>query len=224
MSLHIETTIQGSLEELWHKSQEPALHQQWDLRFSNIRYLPKERPDAPQRFSYQSRLGLGLPIRGIGENQTTREDKRGKRTTPLKFWSDAPISLIREGTGYWQYEATPEGIHFITRYDYHTRFGWLGDKVDHYFFRPLMAWATAWSFDRLRLWIERGQSPQRSSAYALGMAVLWGILLGAWLLWAMTPVLPTLVGLLVLTLLVLMAHFYAEPYLPSAGRCSWRWS
>jgi hypothetical protein len=26
-------------------------------------------------------------------------------------------------------------------------------------FAPLLAWATAWSFDRLRLWLERGASP-----------------------------------------------------------------
>ena len=29
-----------------------------------------------------------------------------------------------------------------------------------------MGWATAWSFDRLRLWIERDQSPEASLAFA----------------------------------------------------------
>jgi hypothetical protein len=224
MSLHIETTIQGSLDDLWHKTQDPTLHQQWDLRFSDITYLPKERPDAPQRFLYQTRIGLGMGIQGMGESRATRTDARGKRTSSLKFWSDAPISLIRDGAGYWQYEPTSQGIHFLTRYDYHTRFGWLGDKVDHFFFRPLMAWATAWSFDRLRLWVERGQSPQRSTVYTLGIIFLWVMLLGAWAVWALTPTLTTLVPLLGASLLMFMLHSYADPYLPSASRCTWRWS
>ncbi|WJH35478.1 DoxX-like family protein [Paenibacillus sp. CC-CFT747] len=31
--------------------------------------------------------------------------------------------------------------------------------MDRLLFRPLMGWATAWSFDCLRLWIERGIAP-----------------------------------------------------------------
>lgn len=223
MSLYIETTIRGSFDDLWQKTQNPALHQQWDLRFSDIHYLPKANPDAPQRFQYETRIGLGMAIRGMGENRATRTDARGKRTSSLKFWSDEPISLIRGGAGYWQYEPADEGIHFMTRYDYQTRFGWLGKKIDRLFFRPLMAWATAWSFDRLRLWVERGQSPQRSTLYMVGMTLLWVALLAGWLVWATLPTLPALVGLLLVSLMVLMLHFYVEPYLPSANRCVWKW-
>ncbi len=32
-------------------------------------------------------------------------------------------------------------------------FGMLGRVVDAVLFRPLLGWATAWSFDRLRLWV-----------------------------------------------------------------------
>lgn len=224
MSLYIETIIRGSLDDLWQKTQDPTLHQQWDLRFSDIHYLPKEDPTAPQRFLYQTRLGLGMAIKGMGESRATRQDTTGKRTSSLKFWSDAPISLIRDGAGYWQYEPTPEGVHFLTRYDYHTRFGWLGNQLDHYFFRPLMAWATAWSFDRLRLWVEKGQSPQRSTLYLLGITFLWGILLGVWAVWAQSPDLATIVPLLGASLLMFMLHTFADPYLPSANRCTWRWS
>ncbi|NRF95415.1 hypothetical protein HQN89_31580 [Paenibacillus frigoriresistens] len=40
---------------------------------------------------------------------------------------------------------TEEGIHFITRYDYQTRFGKAGEWFDQLMFRPMMGWATAWS-------------------------------------------------------------------------------
>src|SRR5262249_16956542 len=43
--------------------------------------------------------------------------------------------------------------------DYRTRFGRAGALFDRIAFRPLLAWATAWSFDRLRLWLERDVSP-----------------------------------------------------------------
>jgi hypothetical protein len=52
--------------------------------------------------------------------------------------------------------------------------------VDRLVFRPLMGWATAWSFDRLRLWCERGISPARSLWHAfaeLGVRLLAVLLL-----------------------------------------------
>lgn len=36
-------------------------------------------------------------------------------------------------------------------------------------FHPLIGWATAWSFDRLRLWIERGIPPEVSRDRALSV-------------------------------------------------------
>jgi hypothetical protein len=72
------------------------------------------------------------------------------------------------------------GIRFITGYDYQTRFGWAGRILDRLVFRPLMGWATAWSFDRLRLWLEKGIDPavslQRSVMHALcrsAVALVW---------------------------------------------------
>lgn len=88
--------------------------------------------------------------------------------------------MIREGAGYWNYIATGDGIRFITGYDYRTRFSWAGQLVDQLVFRPLIGWATAWSFDRLRLWIEKGIDPavsmQRSLIHALSrftVSVVW---------------------------------------------------
>jgi hypothetical protein len=64
---------------------------------------------------------------------------------------------------------------FRTRYDYHTRYGILGKAAD-YLFRPLIGWATAWSFDALRLWAERQVTPESSvlrlSVYSLARATL----------------------------------------------------
>jgi hypothetical protein len=80
----------------------------------------------------------------------------------LKFWSDDPKSLIKVGSGYWKYIPAGSDVRFCTWYDYETRFGALGRALDRCLFRPLLGWATAWSFDRLRLWIERGISPEES--------------------------------------------------------------
>jgi len=39
--IYVEIEIDGSIEDVWEKSQNPALHEQWNIRFSSITYLPK---------------------------------------------------------------------------------------------------------------------------------------------------------------------------------------
>jgi hypothetical protein len=173
--IYVETLIRGSIAELWEKTQQPHLHQRWDLRFSTIDYLPRTSEAEPQRFLYTTRLGLGLSIAGGGESTGTR-DVSGERTSALKFWSDDPKSLIRTGSGYWRYVPGDEGIRFFTWYDYETRFGRLGELIDRWLFRPAIGWATAWSFDRLRLWIEKRLSPETARNRALLHA---GIMVGS---------------------------------------------
>ncbi|MBI4492268.1 MAG: DoxX-like family protein [Chloroflexi bacterium] len=178
--IYVETLIRASLDDLWRFTQQPELHQRWDLRFTSITYLPRADETQPQRFLYETRVGFGVRIRGEGESVGTREDVGGMRTSALKFWSDDPRSLIRVGSGYWQYVPTAEGIRFLTRYDYETRFGLPGRVFDRLVFRPLLGWATAWSFDRLRLWLEEGIDPgvsfERSLVHAvarLSLAAIW---------------------------------------------------
>lgn len=178
MSIYVEIRIRGALDDLWRITQTPEMHQRWDLRFSDIEYLPRPDDAAPQRFLYATRIGLGLAIRGEGETVGSR-DAQGRRTSALKFWSDDPKSLIREGAGYWQYLPTQDGIRFLTSYDYRVRFGVLGRVFDALLFRPLLGWATSWSFDRLRLWIEKGIDPavslHRSLLHALARAAVAGV-------------------------------------------------
>jgi hypothetical protein len=166
MSIYVEILIGGDMESLWRKTQEPQLHQRWDLRFSEIKYLPRE-PGAAQKFLYSTRIGAGVRINGQGESTGEHDDASGQRTSALKFWSQDPKSLIEFGSGYWKYVPTPSGIRFFTAYDYRTRFGAAGRVFDKLLFRPLIGWATAWSFDRLRLWIEQDISPEVSRDRAL---------------------------------------------------------
>jgi hypothetical protein len=98
--LYIETQIACPLEVLWEHTQNPALHQQWDLRFSSITYLPKLKPEDPQHFLYSTNIGFGLTVKGTGESVATKATKAGKSTSVLKFWSDSGLSLIRSGSGY----------------------------------------------------------------------------------------------------------------------------
>lgn len=122
MSLYVEILMKADMETLWKYTQTPEMHARWDLRFSTIDYLPRPAPNRPQQFLYSTRIGFGMAISGKGETAGSREGSQGSRTSALKFWSDDVRSLIREGAGYWQYVPTPEGIRFLTEYNYQTRF------------------------------------------------------------------------------------------------------
>src|SRR3954467_11112271 len=102
MGIYVEIPIRASMEELWEKTQNPQLHQRWDLRFTQIEYLPR-KGDEPQRFLYMTRIGLGLNIDGQGESIGEREGQAGARTSSLKCWSEDAKSLIKTGSGYFKY-------------------------------------------------------------------------------------------------------------------------
>jgi hypothetical protein len=166
MSIYVEILIRAPMDALWAQTETPALHERWDLRFSQIDYLPKARGAEPQRFRYTTRIGFGFEVGGEGETAGQR-DLDGSRSSALRFGSGEPFSIIREGSGYWKYIPTPEGIRFLTWYDYRTRFGSVGTLFDRLIFRPLIGWATAWSFDRLRLWLEQGVDPAQAMRQTL---------------------------------------------------------
>jgi hypothetical protein len=165
--IYVEILIADELEHVWQLTQDPAQHQRWDLRFSQIEYLPRPDLSEPQRFLYQTRIGFGLSIKGTGESVAERAAADGDTTSSLKFASADSKSLIREGSGYWRYIPTPAGLRFLTWYDYSVRFGAVGLLLDRVIFGPMMGWATAWSFDRMRLWAEKGQTPESSLALSL---------------------------------------------------------
>ncbi|MGW6929828.1 hypothetical protein ACWGE0_07135 [Lentzea sp. NPDC054927] len=165
-ALYVETVIRADLDDLWRQTQEPHLHQRWDLRFTRIEHLPKAEPAAEQRFRYSVRVLPGLTVDGTGVSVGERTKRDGSRTSTLRFSSAHPLSLIRSGAGYWRYVPTSAGIRFLTGYDYQPGWGRLGALADRPF-RLLMGWGTAWSFDRLRLWLERGVPPEVSLRRAL---------------------------------------------------------
>lgn len=177
--IYVECAIRAPLERVWALTQTPELHQRWDLRFSHITYLPKVTAEEPQRFLYETRIGFGAAIRGTGESVATKRTD-GDTVSSLRFDSADPKSLICEGAGYWRYVENGDTLRFFTWYDYRVRFGTLGRAVDRLIFRPLMGWATAWSFDRLRLWAEEGIAPEQAmqllAIHALArvtLAILW---------------------------------------------------
>lgn len=196
MPIYVETVIRGSIEEVWRLTQTPELHERWDLRFTTITYLPRGGDGEPQRFRYATRIGAGLEIEGWGETVGERTAD-GSRTSALKFGSDDPRSLIRAGSGYWKYTPLADAsggeasgsdtVRFVTGYDYEVRWGALGRLADRLVFRPLMGWATAWSFDRLRLWIERGVEPAGAARRALVHAVAASAVAFVWLWHGMVP-------------------------------------
>jgi hypothetical protein len=191
MSIYVEILVRAPMEALWAHTQTPELHERWDLRFSRIDYLPRETEAEPQRFRYATRLGFGLEVVGEGESLGERDFSSGSRSSALKFSSADSRSIIREGAGYWKYIPTAEGIIFLTWYDYRTRFGALGAFLDRVGFQPLMGWATAWSFDRLRLWLEDGVDPTQ----AMRQTIVHGVArVGLALIFAYHGLVPKLLG------------------------------
>ena len=166
MAIYVEIRIHGAMDDLWRLTQTPELHEHWDLRFTSITYLKRADSSETQRFRYATRIGFGLEIEGWGET-VGQNSADGTRASALRFGSEDRRSLIRSGSGYWKYEPAEDGIRFLTGYDYEVRWGLVGRAIDRILVRPLMGWATAWSFDRLRLWIESGVEPRRAARQAL---------------------------------------------------------
>ncbi|WP_424768929.1 DoxX-like family protein [Paenibacillus sp. sgz302251] len=187
--IYVELDMNVSLDELWAHTQKPELHEQWDLRFSKINYLPRTNEKDKQKFLYQTRIGFGLHIAGTGETSSTTRNLTDERLSTLSFASKQPISFIRKGSGYWQYKRNGNAVTFITKYDYQTQFGLAGRLFDRFLFRPLFGYATAWSFDRLRIWLEERIPPSIIAERALIHYVSVFILL---LLWCYEGLVPKL--------------------------------
>jgi hypothetical protein len=153
--IYVEILIRADLDTVWQRTQDPAAHARWDVRFSAIR--PTSAPGVePVTFDYERRVAWHT-VRGTGTSIGERTRPDGTRTSALRFQTSDPLSPLRSGRGYWRYIPEPGGIRFITGYDYDPGWGRVADAL----FRPLLGWATAWSFDRLRRWIEDGVAPER---------------------------------------------------------------
>jgi hypothetical protein len=184
-AIYVETVIAAPLDAIWRASQDPVAHCRWDARFGRIE--PVEGTE-PAEFRYVTAVLPGVEIGGHGLHAGQRDRPDGTRTSALRFGSDDRRSPIADGRGYWRYVPGPDGVRFLTGYTYTTRWGPLGRLVD-LGFRPVFGWATAWSFDRLRLWLAHGVTPERAlrnavrevllRAAAVTLAVTLSMLLGA---------------------------------------------
>jgi hypothetical protein len=162
-SIYVETLIDADVEQVWTATQDPRQHVRWDVRFSEIVPEPADA-DGAARFTYVRRSALH-DVHGTGISIGERLRQDGTRTSALRFTTADRLSPIRDGRGYWRYVPTDDGrTRFITGYDYDSGWGPLDLVV-----RPLLGWATAWSFDRLRVWLEGGAEPE---AWPL-TSVLW---------------------------------------------------
>ena len=185
--IYVERFIRGTIDQVWSHTQTPEVHERWDLRFTSIEYLPRPSLDEPQRFLYVTRLLGPFAIRGTGESVGERLTQQGEATSALRFGSEQWWSLIRTGSGYWRYVPVDGGVRFLTWYDYEVRFGRAGRILNRLVLRPAMGWATAWSFDRLRLWVEDGQTPEVSLLLAAVYAVARVTVAAVWLWHGLVP-------------------------------------
>lgn len=153
-SIYVESVIDTDMAAVWAATQDPRQHVRWDVRFTSITPVGVDER-GHERFTYTRRVPFHT-VRGVGVNvgEVSRPD--GTRTSALRFSTGDRLSPIRSGRGYWRYIPTPHGIRFVTGYDYESGWGPLDLLV-----RPVLGWATAWSFDRMRIWLEGGPEPER---------------------------------------------------------------
>jgi hypothetical protein len=167
----VEALIPAPVERVWERTQEPAQHTGWDLRFTSIRYLPEQDARGFHRMEYRTRLGFGLEVAGWGRYLQNAPLVR----STFEFGSEDARSLILQGRGVWLYERRKEGTFFKTVFDYQPRHGVVGELLDAALFRPVMRLATEWSFETLRLWcagdegaVARRRSRWRFAGFFLG--------------------------------------------------------
>ncbi|MFS2032216.1 SRPBCC family protein, partial [Curtobacterium sp. CT11-45] len=152
--IYVETVIDADVDRVWAATQDPEQHVRWDVRFSEIVPEPADA-DGAARFTYVRRSPVH-DVHGTGVSIGERRRADGTRTSALRFATDDRLSPIRAGRGYWRYVPTDDGrTRFVTGYDYDSGWGPLDLVV-----RPLLGWVTAWSFDRLRIWLEGGAEPE----------------------------------------------------------------
>jgi hypothetical protein len=96
VSIYVEVVAHAPMDALWSRTQTPALHEKWDLRFSRIEYLPKGTEPEPQRFLYSTRIGFWIQVNGEGESIGERGLADGSRSSSLRFASSDSLSIIRD--------------------------------------------------------------------------------------------------------------------------------
>lgn len=147
---------------MWHATQDSSEHVRWDVRFTRI--VPTGLTDVGvSTFTYERSVPFHT-VRGVGVSIGEKRNNDGSRTSALRFHTDDRVSPIAAGRGYWRYVPAGAQTVFITGYDYTAGWPILDPLV-----RPLLGWATAWSFDRLRIWLETGTPPERWPVWS----VLW---------------------------------------------------
>jgi hypothetical protein len=144
----VEAIIAAPVATVWERSQVPALHTEWDIRFNHIAYLDQTDDRGYHLMDYRTNIAVGVSIQGYGRYLTNSEHSHSSFEFDSYDWK----SLIRNGRGIWLYRASGENTLFKTVYDYDVRYGWLGKALDALLFRSLLQLATEWGFETLRLW------------------------------------------------------------------------
>jgi hypothetical protein len=159
----VEALIPAPVAMVWERSQEPAQHVAWDIRFTTIRTLEEKDARGYHLMDYRTDVALGIEVKGTGRYLHSTQHEN----STFEFDSDDWKSIIKDGRGVWLYEARPEGTYFKTVYDYAIRHGWVGRLLDRLLFRSLLQLATEWGFETLRQWCagdENATARRRSRA------------------------------------------------------------
>ena len=80
--IYVEIFIRCDMDELWEKTQDPRLHQRWDLRFTNIDHVERDETSGTQRFTYSRDFGP-MTIEGVGETVVRNVGPTGLQPQPF---------------------------------------------------------------------------------------------------------------------------------------------
>lgn len=144
----VEAIIPAPVDLVWQRTQTPAEHLAWDIRFTRIEYREDTDARGFRLLDYRTDVVFGIEVQGVGRYLQNAPPHH----STFEFESADWKSIITLGRGIWQYEAHGDSAYFKTVYDYGVRYGWLGRVLDALVFRHLMRLATEWGFETLRRW------------------------------------------------------------------------
>lgn len=92
--IYVETVIDAPIEKIWTYTQNPCLHEQWDLRFSSITYNEKLNEEDPQTFTYTTKVLPYVNVSGWGISKGTHSKDSGVKTSSLHFGTEQLIVIL----------------------------------------------------------------------------------------------------------------------------------
>ncbi|MCB1159092.1 MAG: hypothetical protein H7A25_13585 [Leptospiraceae bacterium] len=173
--IFLEIRIRAPIEKV-REAIHPTHQSNWDLRFSRIfirEQTEEQREKGIFTFSFvRSIFGRFFQLSGYGEIEE-KEGENGEIYSTLNFGSEDSHCPIRRGKGYHLLiPETENSTLFRTEFQYRPRYGKLGFLFDILLFRHILKFVTAYSLDRLKIYLEKEIPPSLSLKRSMNLYLI----------------------------------------------------